>query len=342
MQLPKSGIYTDITDSYLRPFTMLFGGRGVGKTYSLLLHRIEDSLKNDNHKFIWLRDTEAVTNKIASGESITAPIEKNHPEIGTTQILKYKGNYHFINAKGTDKEKTLGYLMALSTFHNARGLSYEDVAYIIFDEFMPEEGTIIKKGQGILFLNMYESINRNRELAGLDPVKVIFLSNTNCLYSEIIEDLGLAGVIETLQQENKTTFLDNDVWIEFIENNEFLEAKKNTLLYRLSTNAKFNDMALNNRFTDNLALIVPKANLKGSKGLLTLDFRYTLIQLNNGQLYFKLGSWKNLINYDMDNDQEALLYKFMFADKLRYEYIAGNMFFDSIYTQRRVLSYAKF
>lgn len=341
MQLPKSGIYTDIPDSYLKAITMLFGGRGVGKTYSLLLHRIEDALKNEDHKFIWLRDTEAVTNKVASGQSITAPIEKHHPEIGVTQIIKNKGNYHFINNKGAEDEKTLGYLMALSTFHNARGLSYEDVSYIIFDEFMPEEGAIIRKGQGILFLNMYESINRNRELAGLPPVKVIFLSNTNCLYSEIIEDLGLAGIIEGLQQANESTYLDDDVWIEFIENKEFQDAKKNTLLYRLSTNAKFNEMALNNRFTDNLALIVPKANLKGSKGLLTLDFRYTLIQLNNGQFYYKLGCWKNLINYDMENDQEALLYRYMFADKLRYEYIAGNMLFDSIYTQRRVLSYAK-
>ena len=103
MQLPKSGIYTDIPDDLLKPFTLLFGGRGVGKTYSLLLHRIEDATKNKDHKFIWLRDTEAVTNKIASGESITAPIEKNHPELNTTQIIKYKGNYHFINAKDNDK-----------------------------------------------------------------------------------------------------------------------------------------------------------------------------------------------------------------------------------------------
>ena len=55
----------------------------------------------------------------------------------------------------------------------------------------------------------------------------------------------------------------------------------------------------------------------------------------------QLGVWKGLINYDMDNDQEALLYRLLFNDKLRLKYIAGQMFFDSIYTQRKMLEYAK-
>ena len=100
-------------------------------------------------------------------------------------------------------------------------------------------------------------------------------------------------------------------------------------------------MALDNKFNNNLALVKRNIDYKGSTGLLTLADRYTLIQLADGSLYYKLGVWKGLINYDMDNNQEALLYRLLFNDKLRLKYIAGQMFFDSIYTQRKMLEYAK-
>lgn len=341
MDIPKNGLFLNITDDLLLNVNLLFGNRGPGKTYSIIWHRIENALKDPSkHKFIWLRDSETVVKKLASS-GITAPIEADHPEIGHTIIKKQDNNYCFINEPKTDKECVIGYLMALSTFHNARGLDYSDVDTIVFDEMMPEEGTIIRKGQGALWLNMYESVCRNRELKGQPPVRVIFLSNTNCLYSEILEDFGLSTLVEHMQLNDIKSYRDDDVWIEFLEAAEYTEAKSKTLLYRLTKNRKFKDMALNNKFNDNLALIVPDISLKGSKGLLTLDKRYTLIQLSDGRLYYKLACWKNLIDYDMDNDQEAMLYRYMFADKLRYEYIAGNMLFDSIYTQRRVLSYAK-
>ena len=339
-KIPTSGIYLDIVDELLANVSLIFGGRGTGKTFSLLLHRIEEAINDPQAKFIWLRDSETIVRKLA-GKGLTPAVEAKHPEIGVNTFKKVEDTYNLIHNKGLEDECTLGYLMALSTFHNARGIDFSDVKYIIFDEMMPEEGTIIRRGQGALWLNMYESINRNRELDGLPPVKVIFLSNTNGLYSEILEDFGLSTFVEEMTLKGYKTFQNDDIWIEFLENKEFEEAKSQTLLYRLSKNQKFNDMALNNRFNDNMALIVPKMNLKGSKGLLTLDKRYTLIQLSNGAYYYKLGCWKNLIDYDMNNDQEAMLYKYMFADKLRYEYIAGNMFFDSIYTQRRILSYAR-
>ena len=90
-------------------------------------------------------------------------------------------------------------------------------------------------------------------------------------------------------------------------------------------------MALDNSFTNSTSLIKRSVRLKGSKGLLTVDNAYTLIEMPDNSLYFKRGAWKDLLNYDMDNDQEAILFRLLFTDKLRLQYIAGNMFFDSIY-----------
>ena len=57
MKFVKHG-FVDIENSDLKNLNILFGGRGMGKTYSILKHRIEDALEDsyDMHKFIWLRD----------------------------------------------------------------------------------------------------------------------------------------------------------------------------------------------------------------------------------------------------------------------------------------------
>ena len=332
--------YIDITDDQLKNLNIFFGGRGIGKTFSILKHRCINAYHDPEHnKFIWLRDSNEVVKKIAAGNSLTRPIELSDQIFPHISIKKIEGNYCFVV---DENEIVIGYLMALSTFHNARGISYEDVSCIVWDEFIPEEGTLVKKNQGSIFLNMYESVNRNREFDGADPIKIIFLSNTNDIYSDVLADLGVASIIEQMQADQKDHYEDADILIEFLSSAAFYEKKKETFIYRINQNNKFNAMALDNSFTNSTSLIKRSVRLKGSKGLLTVDNAYTLIELPDNSLYFKRGAWKDLLNYDMDNDQEAILFRLLFTDKLRMQYIAGNMFFDSIYTQRKILEYARF
>lgn len=333
--------YIDITDDQLKNLNIFFGGRGIGKTFSILKHRCINALQDPNKKFIWLRDSAEVCKKIAAGNSLTRPIELSDNVFPHIIIDKINGNYCFV-ADPEGSKKTIGYLMALSTFHNARGISYDDVSCIVWDEFIPENGTVIKKNQGSIFLNMYESVCRNREFEGLDPVQIIFLSNTNDIYSDVLSDLGVSSIVEQMQYDQQDYYSDDDIVIHFLSSEAFYEKKKNTFIYRINQNNKFNDMALNNNFNNSMSLVKRNLNLKGAKGLLNVHNEYVLLELPDSSLYFKKGSWKDLINYDMDNDQEALLFRMFFYDKLRLIYIAGNMFFDSIYTQRKILDFARF
>lgn len=341
MKIVNNG-YVDIEDSDLKNLNILFGGRGLGKTFSVLMHRIENALiDSDHNKFIWLRDSEAVIKKIAAGNSLAAPIKNVMPDFPEVKIVKSEGNYCFVADPDSDNYRYIGYLMALSTFHNARGISYEDVSNITWDEFIPEEGTIVKKNQGAIFLNMYESVNRNREFEGIAPVQIIFLSNTNDIYSDVLEDLGVSSIIENMMYKNESKYIDDDIWIEFLSSEAFRAKKADTFIYRINKNDKFKNMALDNKFNNNLALVKRDVSFKGAQALLTLNNRYSLIQLADGCLYYKLGVWKGCINYDLENDQEAILYRLLFTDKLRLKYIAGQMYFDSIYTQRRVLEWSR-
>ena len=88
--------YIEIEDSDLKNLSVLFGGRGLGKTYSVLKHRIENSLNDPNQKFIWMRDSQEVVKKIAAGNSLASPICQNEPKLPNITIEGINGNYCFV------------------------------------------------------------------------------------------------------------------------------------------------------------------------------------------------------------------------------------------------------
>ena len=71
--------YLVIEDKDLAILSILFGARGLGKTYSILERRMENALNDelDRSKFIWLRDSQEVVKKIAAGNSLASPICQN-------------------------------------------------------------------------------------------------------------------------------------------------------------------------------------------------------------------------------------------------------------------------
>lgn len=321
----------------LPPLSVYFGGRGVGKTFNILKHLIDEDLR-----FIWLRDTETVVDKMIAGNSITFPLELEYPDFPHIECFRDNKIGKFATFT-PDKEidKTYGYLMALSTFKNARGLDFSDIQVIVFDEFIPELGakqTISYMGE--TFLNMYETVNRNRELKGQPPVHIILLSNTNEIYSPVIEALGLSDLIEDMSARGKKLYKTADIHVEFIDNKKFTEAKENTFLYRVASSNRFREMALNNAFSESRALIRRNMKLQGYKPVLQLVTKssgeYVLLT-NDEKYYWKKGHYKELLTYDMDNKQEAMLLRYLFTDNLRQFYISGNMYFDSIFTQRNIL-----
>ena len=339
-------VYVNIKIEDLVHWNIYTGARGLGKTFSVLKN-VTPRYFNSEKQFIFLRDNEKVVKKLATANSLFTGIEAKNPDFPHIDLIHRDDNYMFVINKGQDDERVIGYLMALSTFSNARGINYDNVNLIIFDEFIPEEGKrSALKDPGTVFLNMYETVNRNREIetfehAAEDPVQLILLSNSNDIYSSILESLGLSYIIENMIQNGENYYNNGEVRIEFMANEVFYEKKKQTMLYRYANNQKFTNMALENKFNNSMALIRPKMDLKGCKGILNLDNKYVLVQLANGSLYWKTGTFKKIQNYDMNNDQEAMLFRYAFSDRFRRYYIVGKMYFDSIYTQRSILNYAK-
>lgn len=250
MGIYLSSGYVDISKilQYRQPFNFIIGGRGTGKTYGALKNAYESDTR-----FMLMRRTQAQCDLINKPEfnPYKAVCEDISADIKVKSISKY--NALIYEDLGEDLEpKTLGYTCALSTIANMRGFDASDVKLLIYDEFIPERHERVLKNEGTAFLNAYETINRNREIKGQEPLQVLCMANAFNIANAIFLELGLVGIAEKMQQKDQELYIDKTrgILIAMLNNSKISKKKSDTVLYRLSSGS-YADMALSNDFAYN-------------------------------------------------------------------------------------------
>lgn len=272
LYLPNGFLNVDELINAPEPFVFVHGGRGVGKTYGAL----KAALK---HKFIYTRRLQSELDVINKPEYMPfKALMADDPglHIGINSISKY--NAAFYNQAETEAGwvnagSPIGYTAALSTFANIRGFDASDVDLWIYDEFIPEAHVRPIKEEGKAFLNAYETINRNRELKGGKPLKVICLANSNRLANPIYVELDLVSVAERMKRRGKNFYRDAKTGILMVDpfDSPISEAKSETALYKLANrDSDFYNMSIGNVFDDLELSSVSPANLKEFKPLVTV------------------------------------------------------------------------
>ena len=255
MKLYQENGYIDVEGILQRklPFNFVVGGRGSGKTYTALLQAVLDK-----RTFIYLRRTQSQCDLINKMEfsPFKAINRDQHWNIQAKPISKYNAGFYEVDESGETDPVLIGYTAALSTISNLRGFDASDVSLIIYDEFIPEHHERPIKNEGSAFLNMYETINRNRELTGGKAVQVLALANANDMANEIFITLKLVQKAEKMA-ENKTEILvdqQRGIGIYMLEYSPISAEKQQTALYRLmEDSSEFSQMAVHNAFSlDNI------------------------------------------------------------------------------------------
>ena len=224
-------------------FKFLIGGRGSGKTYGA----IQWALQNKK-TVLFMRRTQTQIDLIRNDNfSPFAAVDKS---IYVKSINKnLAGLYHGDEAGA--EGVPIGYMCALSTIANIRGFDASMVDLIIYDEFIGEAHERAIKNEGQAFLNAYETINRNRELQGREPVQVLALANSNMLANPIFVELNLVSPVEKMLKNNTYVYKNaqRNVSVYMIMRSPVLDKKQDTALYRLAGDTDFTRMALKNQFT---------------------------------------------------------------------------------------------
>ena len=267
-------------DNKLRPFTFIVGGRGIGKTYSA----IERGLTEHENAFLYLRNTKEQIEESCGifGNPFKKWATDHNRDI---QLVKDKNHALIVEYIGDGQKiakKVTGAGAALSVFSNLRGVDMSNVNYIVFDEFI--ENRTLTFNQYDAFLHMYETVNRNRELEGLPPVKCVLLSNAQRLGNPILRGFNLIPVIENMQKTGQKSYADGAIRIE-LPFSEVSEEKRQTALYNATRGSELAAEALDNNFINDSFTGIKKVNIQEYNPVVCIDDIYIYRHKSNGRYY---------------------------------------------------------
>lgn len=265
---------------YLRGIHVFYfcGGRGIGKTYGALdfCRKIGTGVVKfgDNaSKFLYLRRSAVEIESVATPEA--NPFKKYNEEEGFDIKADYTSKTGFGNFYINEVDH-IGYCAALSTFSNLRGVDFSDVCLILFDECIPENKRKAAhiKNEGILLLNVLETINRNRALLGEAEIVLVMLSNPIDLSSELLSQMNLTQTINHMIFSGREKYTDvfRSFHIEKYKDHPVSKLKaEKSMLYRFSKGTDFYDEALSGDFVNANLDCISKEDLRNYTPYLVIE-----------------------------------------------------------------------
>ena len=325
------------------PFQAFIGGRGSGKTFSGLKGALQSG-----KKFIYMRRTAQELDLMldsdrGEGANPFKPINKDlHKDVGLHKIVKNLAgiyNRELVEDKLQPVGAPIGYGVALSTIASIRSLDFSDCDLCIYDEFIPEKHVRKIKAEGTALLNAYETMCRNRELVGKDPLQLFLLANSNDIYNEIFIELGIVSDIEKMIKAGKHDkyYKDRGLAIHLLQNSaEFDKAKSKTALYKLTAGSSFSDMALSNKFAYDDFSLISHHNLSGYRPMCGIGKAY--LYAKKGERFFYVSyAPANCPVMRIENEQDRVLFYNEYGRHIKPFFIKGRINFESYELKRLIL-----
>ena len=239
------------------PFILCIGGRGTGKTYGAIKYLLENAIP-----FIYLRRTAAQMELVSKDEF--SPIIKVGNDIGMPLVCaplsKYASGVYRVGADGNVTGQAVAVNAALSVFANMRSFDASRIKVVLYDECIPERHERGIKAEKDSILNMFESVNRNREMNGEQPVKLVCLANANNMEAPILDALSCVKTLDIMRKKHQTQRIDTKIGLSIflLYDSPISAEKRETALYKLTMGqGDFTDMAIANAFSkDNYTDVV--------------------------------------------------------------------------------------
>lgn len=254
-----------LLDQERLPFVFITGVRGGGKTWGALNYAI----RFQQHPFILMRRTQVQADFAGSIEtsplmSCLLPDEYLKEERTGVKNLSRIDVWR-IQESDPIRIATC-YILALSTVASMRGIDLSGCNYLIFDEFIKEPHERPIKEEFSAFLNAYETLNRNRELQGRKPMRVIALSNALDLANPYYRGFGLVNEVYQMPGE---VWRDRDQGVAIYRprSTRFMEQKAKTAAYQNAQAAK----TMGNAWADMDLSKVKSQSLKTATPICSID-----------------------------------------------------------------------
>lgn len=221
-------------------FIVTVGGRGIGKTYGGL-------------KWLWENVDKSVYMRRTGTQLDTIRSTQLHPlyKLQSDGLLEFNNEPIVKNVVGSydDNGNCRLYNTALSLISTIRGVDYSDVKFIFYDEYIKETHEKSIRGEYKAFCNTYETINRNRELIGEPPVRVLLCSNSEDIFNPILDGLDVVNYFVNMQKNGESicSIEDRGILLINFRNSPISERKNKTAVSSL-LNSEIKDVMTGNNF----------------------------------------------------------------------------------------------
>ena len=304
------------------PFIFIPAARGTGKTYGTLKYFIE---KRKPIMLIRRTKTEADLQRRPESSSyipvfLDLGIDKYYfGKSGSLSVLKYED-------PDSGDEQTAAIFASLSTFSSVRGADFSSIEYLVFDEFIAEPHVKKIKAEGMAFANLYETINRNRELSGRRPLQAILLANSVNMANDIFLYFNMIREAENMITSGTEQKAIGNKLLIIPVHSPISKKKSGTALYKAVTE-EYAEMAISNKFILNDFTYVKKRILKEYSCSLNVGSLYVWQHKSESKYYVTKTKGKTKTMYkdgyaDLEKMRRA---KFRFVSY----YLDGLIYFDS-------------
>ena len=310
----------------LKPLSIFIGARGVGKTYSAFSYVLEKG-----STFIYLRNTDVQIQECCT--AFGNPFKRWSEDHGRDIFIRKEKKHANIYERAGEDVRLIGYAVALSTFENLRGIDLSDVRYVVYDEFIEMNPTRFR--QFDTFSNFYETVNRNRELTGDDPLQVIMLSNAQKLDNDILRGYDLIPQIEQMIKTGQREYSRRFLYLNLVHS-EVSDLKKDTALYQLSAGSSFFDQAIKNEFSNDNFSGIRKQPLKEYTGYVQLDDMFIYKHKSRNDYYVSYSRCKDIRKYTTQNPYIFMRY---ISPELAAAYAQDRLYFESFTIKSQIIDY---
>ena len=284
--------------SYNAFLNFLIGERGVGKTYGAVKFVTKEFIKK-GHQFVYLR-------------RYKSDLKKSIPTFFDSMINNNEFPDNELKAKGTNlyiDDELAGYGFTLSTAQDLKSANFDKVKYIIFDEFIIDEGTkkYYLSNEVEVFLNLLETISRMRN------TKVFLLGNAGNLVTNpyfIYFDLSIPT------QSDIRTFKNGLILLQYMKNEEYRAEKEKSLIGRLVKGTNFEKYAIQNQDTkiNNNFIEKKKSTSRFNFAIIYNKFTFGIwFDFKEGKIYVSKDYNPNTINLfaltTKDHNENTMLMK---------------------------------
>ena len=326
---------------------VVWSSRGRGKTYSALAYSYINHIP-----IAYMKRTKNDVNLICNENSIGfdaspyVPINRDYgTEIKAKRITDGIGGF-YAGEDDSGKILPISYIISLSAAKSLKGFDLSRCEWLVFDEFIPQAGEIIRRAEGEMLLDLYMTIRRDREQRGRDPLRLVLFANSEEISTPVTNTLEIIDTMADMNATGQEIYYDEERGILLHHVSGDPKEKETGSIFSAMKGTKWGEKTFGGQFSKNDFSCVHPMSIKGMRGYIHLihDKKdYYIYQRSRDGFYYMCDSrTSTLRSYDLSREVEARRFYLEDGIDLLNECIDGRMFFQRYSMYDLIMNYKRF